>query len=68
MWKTFYPSRWLEDIDTPNSAVGDRIQAFTETLRSAVQTAGIFESSSAMQYWYVDLHSVLFVFSVVLPA
>ncbi|KAI3437854.1 hypothetical protein D9Q98_000300 [Chlorella vulgaris] len=55
MWKTFYPSRWLEDIDTPNSAVGDRIQAFTETLRSAVQTAGIFESSSAMQYWTYHL-------------
>ncbi|KAL4419508.1 hypothetical protein ABPG77_002294 [Micractinium sp. CCAP 211/92] len=55
MWRTFYPSRWLESIGDESVPVPDRIRAFTETLTSAVGTAGILSSTEAARYWAYHL-------------
>lgn len=55
MWRTFYPSKWLESIGDQSAPVPDRIRAFTDTLTSAVSTAGILGSTEAARYWAYHL-------------
>ncbi|EFN55961.1 hypothetical protein CHLNCDRAFT_145276 [Chlorella variabilis] len=56
MWRSFYPSRWLEaSIDNEAAPLQDRIQAFTDTLSNAVSTAGILGSTDAARFWAYHL-------------
>jgi ubiquinone/menaquinone biosynthesis C-methylase UbiE len=55
MWQSFYPSKWVEGLDDPNTPVPDRIRQFTETLTNAVSTAGILGSSETARYWAYHL-------------
>ena len=55
MWRTFYPARWIDSLDNDAEPLTGRMQAFAETLTSAVGTAGIFSSGDAARYWAYHL-------------
>ena len=55
MWRDFNPRSWLSTITDDSAPVSDRLQAFTETLSSAVSTSGALSSPQATQYWAYHL-------------
>lgn len=51
MWRDFNPRSWLSVIDDPAAPVSQRLQAFADTLSSAVSTSGMLSSAQSAQYW-----------------
>lgn len=51
MWRSFYPQRWLDGVANDSEPAQARLRAFTDTLASAVSSAGILGSSEAARYW-----------------
>lgn len=55
MWREYIPSQWFNGLAKGEEPATERLRRFTETLRQAVSTAGIFGSTEAARYWAYHL-------------